>query len=296
MLVVSNAFRSLASLLPGRLRTEVENDIPSLSIAAGRLAMEVLDAETSGLKYIDAIELPTYPLMARVHHGMLDTLQWRMPPQILGPMRTVCQSAARGDFDPFRKLIFHVATRRNDPEAALARFLLFQGIRLNLYIWTWEQPEFEAWGCLQQVEDEAQEILENWLVAPEMQETEVRPLHVLVADAVLQLGRRASHMTSFLREHIGDVIDEMILMADATQLVRTLEAADAAVFRPGRSKEKLGSQRIADRFPWHFPSANAVEQRRSRFRKKLKVDEPPTPSGDRLIDVILGEMKKDGNR
>lgn len=296
MLVVSNAFRSLAGFLPRGLRAEIENDLPSLSIAAGRLAMEILDAETNGLKYIDAIELPSYPLMARVHYGVLDTLQWRMPPQILGPLRTVCQSAARGDFDPFRKLIFDVATRRNDPEAALARFLLFQGIRLNLYIWTWEQPEFEAWGCLRQVEDEAQETLETWLMAPEIQDTEVRPLHILVADAVLQLGRRASRMTSLLRAHIRDVVDEMTLMTDATRLVRALDAADAAVFRPGHAKEKAGSQRIADRFPWHFPSANAVEQRRSRFRKKLKVDEPPTPSGDRLIDVILGEMKNNGDR
>lgn len=291
MLVVS-ALKSLTNLFPSHLRTEVENDIPALSLAAGRLAMEVLDAELNGLKYLDAVEHPNYPLMARVHHGVLDTLQWRMPPQMLGTIRTVCKSAARGDFDPFRKAFFNLATRKNDPEAALARFFLFQGIRLNLYVWTWNQPEVEASGCLAEIENEAQQCLEKWLNEPEMQEPDLRPLNIVVADAIAQLGVRTSRMANLLRRHVGDVVEQIIDMAEATRLVRAMDAADAAVFRPGRSKEPLGSQRIADRFPWHFPSANAVEQRRSRIKRKIKTDQLTSEGSSRLIDVILDETKE----
>lgn len=291
MLAVTDFFRTMLALFPRDLRSEVESCLPALGRAARRLADEVFEAESQGLTYIEAIEHPTFPLMARVHHGVLDTLQWRFPPRALEGLRLVCRSAARGEFDPFRRLLFVVAGRKDDPDAALARFLIFQAVRLNMYLWTWKKPEVEASGCLTSIEEDAQKLLDDFLACPDVAAEDVRPLNVLVAEVLVHLGRKVTAKARLLREHVGDVIREMIDDTEALRMVRALPAADAAVFRPGRSPEPLGAQRIADRYPWHFPSANAVDQRRSRLRKRLDPDSSPVASGDRLVDLLLSELE-----
>ena len=156
---------------------------------------------------------------------------------------------------------------------------------------TWDYPHLEAWGCVESVEAEAEQYLREFLSLPNILDTEVRPLDVLIKEMFTRLAVEAIAQERLLREHVGEVIDQLALQVEATRMVRNLDAPDAAVFRPGASAEKFGSQRIADRYPHHFPSPNAVEQRRCRVRKSLDPDNPPNPSGDRLIDVILQHLK-----
>lgn len=293
MLTVTRALGSILSLYPPTLRTELESAMPVLGLAAGRLALEVLDAETKGLSYGEAVEQPTFPLMAKIHFGLLDQLQCRLTPPIIEGIKTLIEHAADGDFDQARKVIFAIATRHEDPEAALARFLLFEAIRLNIYVRTWHAPHLEVWGCIARAEDEAQEVLKALLDVPEMHDDDCRPLNVLVIEMLGRLQRDEAQMMRLLREHVGDVIDEMVVLTEATQVVRAFDAPTAAVFRPGRSAEPLGSQRIADRYPHHFTSANAVDKRRSRFREGFDPDEPPAPSGDRLIDILREAIERE---
>lgn len=293
MLAVADLFRVVTTLLPAHLQVEVERDLPSIRIALSRLALEVLEAEVRGLAYVEAIELPMFPLMARLHHGVLDQLQWRVAPPVREGLRTIFRRAAKGDFDSVRKLLFAVASRKNDHEAALARFLLFQAIRLNLHLWTWNRPEVEAAGCIRSLEDDAQQILEDFLASDEVHQEGVRPLHLLIAEVFVLFRGRVAQAAHHIRTSIGSVIEDVVELTEATRIVRAMDAADAAVFRPGRSREKLGSQRISDRFPWHFPSANAVEKRRSRLRPRIDPDNPPTPSGERLVDLILEEIENE---
>jgi hypothetical protein len=56
------------------------------------------------------------------------------------------------------------------------------------------------------------------------------------------------------------------------------------MFAPGRSDAPIGSQQIVDRYPDHFASANALEQRRSRLRKKGATLET---HDDRLVDYLI---------
>ncbi|TAK27429.1 MAG: hypothetical protein EPO40_17575 [Myxococcaceae bacterium] len=275
------------------LRAQVEHEMPALQRSAGRLALEVLDAEERGIPYIEAVSQASFPLMGRAHHGLLDMLQWRIPPALVEAMRAMLDLAGNGAFDPSRRLLFAIASRRSDPEAALARFLLYQAVRLNLYVRAWNSPELEAWGCIGRIEEETQHVLSGLLAVPEMYDDEMLPLNVLVAEAMLHLSRDAARMRRLLADEMGDVLGDLALMIEATRVVRTLEAADAAVFRPGRALEKLGSQQIADRFPWHFPSANSVDQRRRRFRKAFDPGELPEPPGDRFIDLMLSGLRKE---
>lgn len=285
----------LGGLFPLEMQIAFERAMPTIKLALARLALEVVDAENASVPYRDAVTRVDYPLMARVHFGVLDQLQSQPHPQVRAIIVTVIERAEDGDFDPARRLLFEIA-RRTDADAALARFLLFQAVRLNLYVNTWNEPLFEAWGSIDRVEAEAEKNLRELLSIDELFHADVRPLHVLVKEALMRLDIDAEDIRERMREQIGEYVESGIpMLADAHAAVRALPAKDAAVFRPGLSPEKLSSQRIADRYPHHFRTANAVDKRRERAALRQDGDCHPTPSGDRLIDLILASSKDQNN-
>jgi hypothetical protein len=294
MLAVTNMVRAIASFYPSPLREQIEEGLPALSLQTTRLALEVLAAETGGVSFLASVERPEFPLMARVHFGVVDLLQWRLPTNLRNAVHGIFQRTEQGDFEPLRRVLFVMARRKNDPEAALARFFLFQAVRLNLYLNTWNDPQYEAWGSLRCVERMTERIVRELLDVEEMFHPDLRPLHVLVKEALMHMEIDADRMRAALGENVRSLTEKMNLLTDGNRAVRALYAADAAVFRPGLTKEKLGSQRIADRYPHHFTSADAVDQRRSRLRKVLDPEQSPAPKGDRTIDVILDALAKTG--
>ena len=291
MLLVTNTVRTITAFYPEPIRSQIECEMPSIALHTTQLALEVVAAETSGLSFLAAVQRPRYPLMARIHFGLLDIMQTELPRELRQGVRDLLDRAAQGEFDPVRRLLFEVARRRSDPEAALARFLLFQAVRLNLYLATWDAPHLEAWGSLRRVERMAQRIVGELLEVDAMFDPDVRPLHVLVKEALIHVAIDAARIEVALRENVPAFMDKMALLTEAHRVVRELDAKDAAVFRPGITAEKLGSQRIADRYPHWFRSANAVDQQRSRFRKTFNPEQPPVSEGNRLVDVIRESLK-----
>lgn len=297
MLALSKVARTIVELYPAQIRDELEQSIPRLMLQAGTLALEVMRAEEAGIPFSQAVERIDFPFMARVHFGVADLLQSRLPPAMLGVVKQLLDRAREGGFDDARQLLFEVAARRRDPEAAIARFLLFEAVCMNLLVFTWEQPDVGALGSLDAIEPEAERVVRELLEVPDLFESDVRPLHVLVVEMLVRLNTVHERMLDSIRTELGGLTDDFEQQIEATRLVRALDARDAAVFRPGRFDDVPGSQRIADRYPHHFPSANAVEQRRSRLRRRLrKGDFQVEPSGERLVDVILDEERKERSR
>ncbi|HTQ08786.1 MAG TPA: hypothetical protein VMI31_01820, partial [Fimbriimonadaceae bacterium] len=163
MLLVRKFFTYFSAFYPDELRRQLLNEIPALSLATGRLALEVLDAETRCMKFSEAVLDPTFPLMGRVHFGVADTLMQRLDAKMIEAMKRLLGHAALGDFDPIRQLTFAIATRRSSAEGALCRFALWQAIRLNVLIGTWNDPILEAAGYLWDADRHAEEILESFL-------------------------------------------------------------------------------------------------------------------------------------
>ncbi len=285
MLLVRNFFTYISAFYPDDLRRQLRKEIPTLSLATGRLALEVLDAETRRIKFGDAVLDPSFPLMGRLHFGVADTLMQRLDPKMVKAIKKMVSHAACGDFDPVRQLTFAVATRPNTPEGALCRFVLWEAIRLNVLVGTWNDPIFEAAGCLWDADQHAEELLLNFLQDPQMLEEDVRPLNVLVQAATECLERSVSRFRSAI-EHHGTALRELLAKAEFLQTVRGLDARSAAALWPGESHEGLGSQRIADRFPQHFPSANAVEAQRTRSSRRVKGHRSTKKQEVRLIDLI----------
>jgi len=286
---VTTLFREiLLPLFPRALHEEIERELPTLGLLAYQLGVDVLVAERQGLKYSEAVKKPEFLKMGRVYFGATNLLQWQLPAPVWNTLRAVLSQVIQGKLEPTHALLFAIASRKNDPEAALWRFLLWVAVRINLLVLTWEDPGVELRGSLDEAEDEAETALRNLLeiANSEMQEPDCRPLHMLMADTVVHMYLYDQTVILALSEFKSE-IQELLTDADALEKVRSLDARAAAVFRPGPSEVELGSQQIADRFPQHFSSANAMEQHRSRVRKRVRKMKPAT---DRFIDLLRAAM------
>lgn len=278
--ITSTLLGQIVSLVPGELRQLIEGETEAISLSAARLGLEVLDAEQRNIGFTFAVERSAeFPLLGRVYFGAVNLLQWQVPPVVRETLRTFFDHALGGQFNSTRKLFFLIAQRKNDPEAALCRFLLWSAVRINLLILTWHQPQVEASGVLDDMERRTEHILTQLLNVDDIHEPDFRPLHVLIAKVLEDTCAAAAPLL------MGAMTELEAEFGDALRLVRGLNASDAAIFHPGRFTGPPGSQQILDRFPQHhFESTNAIEQRRARIRKR---GNDVHPSSDRFIDLIL---------
>lgn len=278
--ITSALIQQLLPFFPITLRHVVELEAQTLSLSATRLGLEILDAERRAITFSIAVERGgEFPLMGRVYFGALNLLQWQVPPPMREMLRLILTHAIEGRFESVRQLLFSIARRKDDAEAALCRFMFWAAVRINLTILTWHQPLLEAVGTLDQIEERSEEVLRELLEVPDLLEPDCRPLHTLIAVALEEACAAAAPllagaMTRFESE-----------LGDALHLVRGLTARDAAVFQPGRFTGASGSQQILDRFPQHeYQSVSAIEKQRSRIRKRI---DTLRPAQGRLIDIIV---------
>jgi hypothetical protein len=272
--------RQLLPLLPPHLHKSLEREAPAVALESMRLGMEVLAAELREVRFSAAVERSAeFPLMGQVYWGAQNLLQWQLPPSMRQAFQVVLNQAIDGKFESWRRLVFAIARRKGDPEAALCRFLFWAAVRINLLIATWHQPQVQACGVLDDLEDRAERVLTELFDIPEVEKPDCRPLHMLIA---LVLQEAFVAMKPLL---LGGMTEVEAETADALRTVRGLDARDAVMFEPGRSSGAMGSQQILDRYPQHdFRTLNAMEKRRSRIVKKLG---NLAVVSDRLIDFIL---------
>lgn len=281
---VATLLGHIAAVLPPSLRPLIENAAPLVSLSAARLGLEALDSERRAIRFSSAVERPSeFPLMGRVYWGALNLLQWQVPQNVRHGVQVVLTQALTGKFESTRKLLFLIAQRKDDPEAALCRFLLWSAVRLNLLILTWDRPEIEALGVLDDIENRTEAVLRELLTVEDIREPDCRPLHTLVAALLVDVcestkGLATGAMSTLDADKLG-----------ALEIIRQLEARDAALFSPGRFSGIAGTQQVRDRFPQHdYRSVNAMQQQRTRTRKKVRNEASGLkPSSDRLIDLIL---------
>lgn len=287
MLTVTTLVSRVTAFYPTDVRVELEKALPALSLQTTQLALEVLAAEQQGVRYCDAVRRADFLKMGRVYFGAANTLQWRVPPPLQESIKRLLDYAASGGFDPDRKLLFAVATRRKEPEAALYRFLLWVAVRVNLLALTWDDPIVEAFGALDEMEDVAEHVIDDLLDVRDMLEPDSRPFDVLMLEMALHMSASVRERFADAMGQLGSELDTLLTNAQALTQVRKLDAADAVLFWPGTADGPMGSQQIADRYPQHFHSANAMEQRRSRLlRQGEEEDEGDPPASPRFIDML----------
>lgn len=281
----------LLSFYPDHVRPDVEAALPELELQAARLGMEVLHAERSGVSYAEAARRPgDWPLMARVHYGILDFLQFEIPRDLTEVVRVVFGRVQAWDgLEDLRRLaVCHAALHSNRADAALVRLMLYQAMRFNLWLITWDDSTPEALGCMTQIDLDAEAVLRDRLAQDEMFDEDVRPLHVLVADAVYSLQARFDEARARFAAEAPEIIEFVSeTLYRATEEARGLNAADAATLRNEYAgcigDVRLESLLLSERHPHLLPSPEAVDMRRSRLRKKLKAGGRVRT---RVIDVL----------
>lgn len=273
MQLVLDSVRIFAKHYPPWMQAEVEEALPALSLEATRLGLEVMQAEQDGVPFADAVRRIDFPLMSRLHFGIEDLLQHRIPKEFRKTIRRLAAATKRGEFDDLRRALFAAAAAAG-PEGALLRFIIHEGNNIDLLVATWDAPEFEVLGALGRAEYEGQRALYQSLAMPEMHAHDIRPFHVMLSELVVRAFGDAADVALVLNGH-GEAVDVVLQLVEATRTIRGLDAADAAVARADSFDEDIGSQELVDRYPWHFSSVNAVDQRRSRLRRKIAKRKPP---------------------
>lgn len=276
----------VASFYPEPIRVELEAAIPALSLDATRLGLEVLAAEQQGIRFSEAVIREGFPLMERVNFGAQAMLQHRLPPTLRDAAAAMLAHGLNGGFDSIRKLTFAAAIRPHDADAALCRFLLWVGIRINLLVETWDEPAAEANGTLDAMDDRAEDALREFLAFPELiHDPDVRPLHLLVGEMLIRTGLESRDRFALAVEQYGAELTEIMANALAIEEVRKLDDRHAVLFLPGRFAGQPGSVQIASRYPMQHKSAAALEQTASRFRRRRSkvLADPPR---DRFIDLL----------
>jgi hypothetical protein len=295
MQLVLDSVRAVATYYPPWLREEVEGALPSLGLEATRLALEVMQAEQDGIPFAEAVRRIDFPLMSKVHFAIEDLLQHRVPNELRPIIRGLAAATKRGEFDELRRAVFAGASG-GDPQGALLRFLIHEGNNIDVLVATWDLPEIEVLGALGRVETESQRMLYQRLAMPEMHAADIRPFHVMLADLIEYAVGDADAVARVLQER-KEAVDLVLQLVEATRTVRGLDAPNAAVARAESFDADIGSQQLVDRYPWHFKSVNAVDQRRSRLRRDIAKGEPPLVlDGSRMIDLLLEEARKEDEK
>jgi hypothetical protein len=290
---LSRYSQELLELYPADLRNAMAAELDELLLDGVELAREVCAAEARGLSFAQASTCAEYPRMARVHYGLLDVLQLEFEPEERGVLERVLGRAAGLNADALRRRWFLTAAEQPDSLAgALMRYLLYQAMRLNVWILTWHGgAPLEASGALRRLDDEAERQLRSRLAQPDMQDPAVRPLQILVAEAIESLDHIWNQRKAELASAQPDGFQLFEGLTRAASVARNLNAADAALVRNelegALGGEQLGSAPLAARQPLALASQNATDQRRRRLLAKLSADADPQPSGARLIDLIV---------
>jgi hypothetical protein len=275
--VLATLMRQMLPLFPPSLHEQLEREVPALSLGAMRLGLEVLDAEREGVRFSAAVErAAVFPLIGRVYFGVLNLLQWQVPPPVREALQHVLRRALEGRCDSLRKLTFALAQRKGDADAALCRFILWTAVRLNVLILTWHQPSLEVTGVLDKMEDRGEAVLRTLLEAQEFHEPDCRPLHLLGAQVLKEAFDAAAPLLA------GAMTEIEVDLAEALKKVRGLRCRGV---QPRalhwRSRVAADLRPVSQH---HYASLNAIEQRRSRIRKSLDALET---AHDRLIDIVL---------
>ena len=275
-------------MYPPEHRREVREALKQVRVPLGRLALEVLEAEQAGLSYADAAAQGSrFGLLARFHYGMVDLLQVVLSKEAASLVRHMLRNAQEPDTAEIRGAIFAVATGGDTPEAALARFVLYQFMRLGVWLATLDDPGgIEASGAMDEIDRVAEDVLQRELRAYSPA-YEREPVPLMIAQCIVELKRVMARNDFELKQAKAVFVRWFNRVASAYRLAKDLDAPDAVLVRNEAEAqlggEKLGAERLADRHPIAFPSADAVYQRACRMAKS---GGPKRARGVRLVDLI----------
>ncbi len=303
--VPTDLIDELLDIYPEEMRAFVAQGLKDLRLPAGRLAFEILDAEQKTLPFAEAAGLPGFHFMSQLHYGVIDVLQYEISPHEEELLRETFRrmTPRLRTLERAERVLFEIAaSTEQSPWPALARFVLYQTMRLGLWLKTWPligAEALEATGVLQDMDFTTEERMRSRLEMQAMREQAVRPLSVLFAELFETLDKSFEAAKAEIQSAGKPLMEYFMGIMEATKTARALDAADAALVRHAidvdLEREGLHLRAVAERHSFVLPSVDAAKKRRSRMLAKLAAGEPLAANRPRVIDLLselVVEMEK----
>lgn len=289
-----------ALLEAGLSLDDLEAGLESLKYGAAKIGLEIGHAESLGIPIAEAVrDAEQFPAAHKLHNGIRNLLTLELPPELVGIAKSVMASPPAETTEALRAELARLACclPHNQPERALARLLLFEAVRLNLLVLTWQD---RTHLIRQGIEDETLDTLAEaeveWLAQhPSIAEEgpEVRPLHVLVSSALVRLGARSEDAREAFANVSADVVMENKRRAKLDEVLSQMDSRDALLvrnyFAKALGEQRLSVERLMLLNPVAFDGSNrdALDQRRLRGVASLEEGNPRQRKKPAFIDLVL---------
>jgi hypothetical protein len=166
--------------------------------------------------------------------------------------------------------------RRSALQAALAELLVFEAIRLRLFVTAFRGEEFEVVGGEESdIDAIAYAEVATLLHHPDLADPEVRPLTVLLASASVSLARDAQSRAEELRDTGEDTREELRMRARLRAALRELRLPEAVLLENalaallGEERRELADLQAERPLALDGMTRQAMDQRVSRGRRAL---------------------------
>lgn len=253
-------------------------DVVELQTELDVLADEALRARRQGLSLLTAVRDPRFPALQSFHQGLRDALFLEIPEELEPWARLAANGVGN---PPLQHMLVDFARggdddRRSALQAALAELLVFEAIRLRLFVTAFRGEEFEVVGGEESdVDAIAYTEVATLLHHPELADPEVRPLTVLLASASVSLARDAQSRAEELRDTGEDTREELRMRARLRAALRELRLPEAVLLENalaallGEERRELTELQAERPVALDGMTRQAMDQRVSRGRRAL---------------------------
>lgn len=276
---------------------EIEAGLAHLEAEVGRIAMDAYTALAKGTRLGDAVlDFENYPYLARFHAYMDDILTLSLPPELEQWLRKLVAMPEPPAFESMRcKLVATAAEPANPYLQALARFVLFEGVRLNLVLGVHSHRE-ETMGVglqLGELDEIAEQHVDTWLAEGPAVPEDTRPFHIIVAAAVEKLAERSNELHEEMRSVKRDVVEAISRRCQIEAALAEMDTVDALLVRNAIGPA-LGEQRLKVE---HLQQRHIVleDYKREALDQRLKRAKEKGDAGLRRRRVALVDLLLENN-
>jgi hypothetical protein len=258
------------------------------------VALDAYAAQRCGLPLSEvAHDFVNYPHLARLHAAVNDILTMSLPPQLLSWMQSMLSMPEPPSFEGMRTALVAAAAGSDRPHLqALSRFILFEGVRLNLVIMArWFPQETLGVGLeMGDLDRLAEARVVQWLTQGPAVPEGIRPFRVIVSAALHALGARAEKLRAGLADLRRDFVEAAQRRAAIEEVLSEMDVRDALLIRnemaPSMGEQRLTIEHLQERhgFVLGDVSRNALDQRfkRARVKSREKLRRRPVA----LLDLL----------
>lgn len=256
-------------------------DVRELQTELDILADEALRARRQGLSLLDAVRDPRFAALQGFHQGLRDALFLEIPEELEPWARLAANGAGT---PPLQHMLVDFARGADDDDddhltalqAALAELLVFEAVRLRLFVTAFRSDEFENVGGEESdIDAIAHAEIATLLHHPELADPDVRPLTLLLASASVSLARDAHSRAEELRSIGEDTREELRMRARLRSALRELRLPEAVLLENalaallGEERRELTELQAERPVALDGMSRQAMDQRVSRGRRAL---------------------------